>query len=375
MNCIVAVYALYLFAYPIHQMIVGLDTFNRENASRPLYLVMIKSTILYSSSVVSSVIWMVLYLSTDIGYSYSVCHSFINGMVLILVHPVENALYKKVCCGPHYLCTLALHVPLSKVHRERAAAARDLQIAQSQISKRSKVSKLTKPSVTESVQKNGDIILRWDDEKYSPTTSQKGTFPFSITVTELGAMECPETSQGTISKHSTDPGWTTPVVEEIEPQITDMVVDNGIVESGSTLVIDNGSSGVNLPALPPDTLDAEPQSSKSSGRRVRFNASVNYSRKSVDAMQLSRQISELISSVETLSSRSHTTMLEALWAHHGVHYISRSLPKTVPEHDKLEMNPSSATDDMAKMERSIVLSFEQTVSSTMQMMDDESYRL
>merc|ERR1719203_2171734 len=45
LHCTVATYALYLFVAPIRQMIGTMDDWNREFSARPLYLVMIKSSI------------------------------------------------------------------------------------------------------------------------------------------------------------------------------------------------------------------------------------------------------------------------------------------------------------------------------------------
>merc|ERR550525_1044128 len=94
-------------------MIHEMDEWNREASSRPLYLVMTKSSILYSSSIISSFILFVLYLSSDAGYGYSIFHSFINGMVLLLMDHLHNGLYRTLCWAPHRLSCLAMHVPLS----------------------------------------------------------------------------------------------------------------------------------------------------------------------------------------------------------------------------------------------------------------------
>merc|ERR1719242_1984185 len=68
---------------------------------------MIKYAVFYSSSILSSLILIVLYLFSpqmEIAHNYCIFHSFINGMVLLLLHPTQNPMYVKLCCGPNYLC-------------------------------------------------------------------------------------------------------------------------------------------------------------------------------------------------------------------------------------------------------------------------------
>merc|ERR1711920_24944 len=110
-------------------MIGTMDEWNRESSARPLYLVMIKSSILYSSSIISSFILFVLYLTSDAGYGYTIFHSFINGVVLLLMDHIHNGLYRALCWAPHRLSCLAMHVPLSpSTSKSRSSKSDDDEI-------------------------------------------------------------------------------------------------------------------------------------------------------------------------------------------------------------------------------------------------------
>eukprot|EP00483_Globobulimina_turgida_P005724 UN05734 len=70
---------------------------------------MIKYSVLYSLSIFSCCVLIILSYNLPFGYNYSIIDGFINGIILILLHPIHNKLYKNsVCCCLHWLCIIIL---------------------------------------------------------------------------------------------------------------------------------------------------------------------------------------------------------------------------------------------------------------------------
>lgn len=111
LHTLIAIYSLYLFVFPLHHLIQLQDSFNNSHVSGKLYLVMIKYSILYSCSIFSGLILLVLSMTSPIGYTYSLISSLTNGIVLILLHPIQNKLYKNLCCCAHTLCAIVWGAP------------------------------------------------------------------------------------------------------------------------------------------------------------------------------------------------------------------------------------------------------------------------
>ena len=120
LHTLIALYALYLFVYPIHHLIQQQESFNNPRVSDKLYLVMIKYSILYSCSITSSLVLLVLSITCPVGYIWSLVSSLTNGIVLILLHPIQNKLYTKCCCCLPALCRIAWGAPRDLTRKSQA---------------------------------------------------------------------------------------------------------------------------------------------------------------------------------------------------------------------------------------------------------------
>merc|ERR1719334_1218192 len=85
-------------------MIKCSDCINKESVTAGIQALINKFSILHCFNIISSIILMILFLSSGAGHYYTIFQSFINGTVMILNHPVENNLYRKLCCLPLHLC-------------------------------------------------------------------------------------------------------------------------------------------------------------------------------------------------------------------------------------------------------------------------------
>ena len=104
----IAIYHLRLFVYPLWKLV----TLQKDKGvSTKLYCVMIKYSILYTSSIISNILFTALTYFVPIGYNYSMIDGFINGMILIFLHPIHNTIYKSVCCCFHNCCLYVLDAP------------------------------------------------------------------------------------------------------------------------------------------------------------------------------------------------------------------------------------------------------------------------
>lgn len=104
----IAIYCLYLFVYPLWKLIKSQQ---EKKISCKLYVVMIKYSILYISSIGSAIIYIMLSYFNQFGYNYSIFDGLINGMILIFLHPIHNKAYKRICCLFHLLCIIILDAP------------------------------------------------------------------------------------------------------------------------------------------------------------------------------------------------------------------------------------------------------------------------
>lgn len=131
---------------------------------------------------------------------------------------------------------------------------------------------------------------------------------------------------------------------------------------------------------------SSPQS-KSNSKKVRFRMSSLRKQKShrrsvnapiAETKQMAEMISNLWFSVATASS-GETVMMERLWHRHGTSFVSRSMRSLENSQSKLEPNlyghSTQNGSDLLEVERSIAISFEQTVSTTLRLIDGESYGL
>ena len=120
LHTLIVVYCLHLFVAPLREMTKHSDCINQESVNSSLLALTTKYTILHCSTAISSVILMILLLSTGAGHYYAMFHSFINATVMILLHPLQNDLFRKLCCLPLYLCALT--------HRHASAVVDNLSV-------------------------------------------------------------------------------------------------------------------------------------------------------------------------------------------------------------------------------------------------------
>lgn len=147
LHTLIAIYALYLFVYPLHHLIQQQESFNNPRVSDKLYLVMIKYSILYSCSIASSLVLLVLSITSPVGYVWSLISSLTNGIVLILLHPIQNKLYKNCCCCVHALCVIAWGAPRD-IGRKHTVSQRRERIVPPQLDHKRASSSMTHGTAT-----------------------------------------------------------------------------------------------------------------------------------------------------------------------------------------------------------------------------------
>eukprot|EP01083_Nonionella_stella_P139742 426933_1 len=107
-NILMIIYALRLFVHPLRALI---KLHPDEQTSGQLYVVVIKYCILHACLIVSAIAFIVACLIFPFGFRYSVVDAFMNGMVLMLLDPIHNKVYKKLCYLPHLFCKDCICTP------------------------------------------------------------------------------------------------------------------------------------------------------------------------------------------------------------------------------------------------------------------------
>mmetsp|Transcript_61723 Transcript_61723/g.98357 ORF Transcript_61723/g.98357 Transcript_61723/m.98357 type:complete len:548 (-) Transcript_61723:157-1800(-) len=108
LDIFISVYCFLLFICPLVRLIAQQDD---KQISFKLYQLVIKYCILYSSSICSCISFYLFSYFLPFGYNYSVIDTFLNGLILILLHPIHNTLYKSICCACHSFCALLCNAP------------------------------------------------------------------------------------------------------------------------------------------------------------------------------------------------------------------------------------------------------------------------
>jgi len=312
MHCVVAVCALHLFLQQILDVTRSIDCLNREEINRPLYLINIKTSILYSAAIFSSLLLILLYLTTDSWFHYSVCHSFINGAVLLLTDPMHNMVFNKVCCGPKYLCTRAL----------------DLRL-RSEAEKKSR----NEPVVASS--KPPPISSEPKEVPSKPPSKPK----------ESEEEEIPSNPAG-----SEEDG--TPKQKEPPPIVTD-VLSLSVTPLAMTprFKSNDGSTDIDL-----TKITTEPAAA------MEFAQTLSC-----------LQITDIAPSLWSTSS--DTLLVAALWSSHGTTFISRRILEVDTSTLYLSTTAGSDPDPLNALQslaESLALSFERAVIATLEVMKSES---
>eukprot|EP01083_Nonionella_stella_P180276 642370_1 len=101
------IYLLHLFMNPLRKLInIHLDN---QQMDHQLIAVMVKYCILHSCSIVSALLFITFcVLFPSMGYNYSILDAFINGIVLILLNPIHNTIYKHLCCFLRPFCKVCI---------------------------------------------------------------------------------------------------------------------------------------------------------------------------------------------------------------------------------------------------------------------------
>eukprot|EP01083_Nonionella_stella_P243399 848163_1 len=120
-HILIIAYSLYLFITPLHQL-----NQRQENSSvsSKLHRVMAKYVILHCTSICSCIVLTIVSYKWSFGYNYSICDAFINGFILILLHPIHNRLYKMLCCMFHSRCARVCERESTSVHSASNLAKR-----------------------------------------------------------------------------------------------------------------------------------------------------------------------------------------------------------------------------------------------------------
>merc|ERR1711920_95998 len=117
MSCLdssISFICLFLFIYPLHKL---LQHQTDKEIKNQLYNVMIKYSILYSTAICSSFSFVISCYFLPFGYNYAMIDGLINGMMLILLHPLHNACYKRICGVMHKCCINGCNLLL--IHQEQ----------------------------------------------------------------------------------------------------------------------------------------------------------------------------------------------------------------------------------------------------------------
>eukprot|EP01084_Bolivina_argentea_P142812 250851_1 len=110
LEILIPIYCLYLFIFPLCKLISKQEN---KQLSYKLHNVMIKYFVLYSLSIFSCIILIIFTFNFSFGYNYSLIDGFINGIILILLHPTHNKLYKNyICCCIHSFCIIIFNAPI-----------------------------------------------------------------------------------------------------------------------------------------------------------------------------------------------------------------------------------------------------------------------
>ena len=116
-----AIYSLLLFLRPMH--IITRDQPDKQISSK-IYAVMIKYAILFTSAIISSLIMLLISIfMVGHNHNFAVLDSLITGLVLMLLNPIHNRAYKRLCCCAHACCMLLSHAPT----QDEAMMATNLQ--------------------------------------------------------------------------------------------------------------------------------------------------------------------------------------------------------------------------------------------------------
>eukprot|EP01083_Nonionella_stella_P014532 40805_1 len=107
LHIFIIMYSLYLFINPLYKLI---SHQTNDRICSQLYRVMIKYVILHCTSICSCILLMVLSYLFPFGYNYSVIDACINGVILILLHPLQNRVYKVLCCLFNSFCLMICNV-------------------------------------------------------------------------------------------------------------------------------------------------------------------------------------------------------------------------------------------------------------------------
>eukprot|EP01084_Bolivina_argentea_P308591 533653_1 len=108
LDIILSMYCLILFIRPLVKMAKTRDSNNNneDNHSLTLYYIITKYAVLSTLATVSSIIYPVLLLAFGWGYMYGFIDDFINAIVVLLLHPIHEKYYMKICGLFHGCCML-----------------------------------------------------------------------------------------------------------------------------------------------------------------------------------------------------------------------------------------------------------------------------
>ncbi len=94
----ISIGCLYLFVSPLYKLIIHQDD---EQIKNQLFNIIIKISILYGTTIISFIIFTLLKILTPFGFYYGIIDGLMNGMLLILLHPMHNNSYRNIRCAMH----------------------------------------------------------------------------------------------------------------------------------------------------------------------------------------------------------------------------------------------------------------------------------
>ena len=120
-DIILAIICLYLFIKPLIKISKTTSQSGNKRVAEKLYHTMTKSAVLGIIAIVSSLILTLLFLGVGTyWYYFSIVDDFINGIVILLIHPIHSNKYMQICGIFHKCCLKCRRV--SDMERERQLA-------------------------------------------------------------------------------------------------------------------------------------------------------------------------------------------------------------------------------------------------------------
>eukprot|EP01083_Nonionella_stella_P100957 285526_1 len=107
-HILMIIYLLHLFINPLRQLVAIQGETGNKQMTYSLDAVMVKYGILHSMSIISGILLIIFCVLFPSGYDYTVMDAFANGIILLLLSPIHNTVYKYLCCILHPFCMVCV---------------------------------------------------------------------------------------------------------------------------------------------------------------------------------------------------------------------------------------------------------------------------